>query len=201
VEPIWSGYKAYLYDRSLGDWYSITTQWRVVAVNNSDRPLSIVSYQISGSEIGYPKFGKGLYGKAGRVAIFPLDLGPGESITFSLHVGLWIDQKVFELFKKSELLPIEEFREKLVQSYGIDFFGNDMTKRYMYLPGGRAILYPKNGFEDRTIEIQFVTARRNAFIGTGGWYDYEAIKKQDIVEDRDEIFFKLSKLKGRMPNE
>lgn len=204
VEPIWNGYNAVLSDRSAPGWYSMATQWRVVAVNTSDRPLSIISYQISGDKIGYPISEKGLYDKEGKMVILPLDIRPGESITLSLYVKLWIDQKVFEFAesepKKSEPLPIEELRESLLQTYGIDFFGNDITKGVMHLSRGRGIPYPDKGFEDRKINIRFVTARRNTFIGTGGWYDYEAIDKQDIGEDFLHVMIKLSDIKHKISN-
>jgi hypothetical protein len=195
VEPIWRGYKASVYDRSSQNWYSITTQWRVVVVNTSDRPISISSYHTSNNNISLEN---GLYDKGGKVAILPLDLGPGNSATFYLYAKLWIDQRVFELFNKSETLPVEELNERLLQTYGIDFFGNDMTQRVLYLSHGKAIPYPLNGFKDGKIEIQFATARRNTFTGTGSWYDYEAINKQDIGENRAEMVVKLIKLRNKM---
>ena len=154
--------------------------------------------------IGYPLLEKGLYDKEGEMPTLPLVVAPGESIAFSLHVGLWIDQRVYDYsvsqFGKPEPMLIEKLREKLLLSHGIDFFGNDMTQRYMYLLRGKAILYPEKGFEDRKIEIQFVTARQNTFIGYGGWYDYEAIKKQNVGEDRFKVMSKMHRLKERMPN-
>lgn len=204
VEPIWNGYSAVLSDRSVPGWYSMATQWRVVAVNTSDRPLSIISYQISGNEIGYPISEKGLYDKEGKMVILPLDIRPGESITFSLHVKLWIDQRVFEFaeseLKKSEPLPIEELRERLLQAYGIDFFGNDITQRVIHLSRGRGIPYPDKGFEDRKIKIRFVTARQNTFLGTGGWYAYEAIDKQDIGEDFLDVEGELWNIREKLSN-
>lgn len=206
IHPIWRGYESAI-KPSFAGWFTLTTYWKVLLANTSDRTISIVSYEVGElfdkDLIGNMEMDQGLVSLENIPINLPINLEPGQSLSIKAKVGLRVHHQMYEFVMKelgaNQKFHIEELTQKLLRKRGIDFYNNDLTQHYMYLGyHDKVVPFPRDNAEQQYIALKGKTSRGSIYSSTSSWYEREALlTTPDIGMDR----FDLERLRLNMPNE
>jgi hypothetical protein len=160
-------YKTEIIQQNISSYPAILPTWyECILVNNGDRPVNIVDYelqQVSGSIISYSGMNMGLFDKSGKQIEYPLTLKPHDSCAFHLKVGLLISPKAFEILKRNFTFENKTSMyniNSLLAKNGTDLYGN--SAEYIGEDNANGISISANRSE-QIFSLTFITSDHKSF--------------------------------------
>jgi len=156
--------------------YSVVVpmRWDLVVANNGQRNVSIVRYELKHfTEKGSDQFtglDRGLYLANGSPTDFPLLIPAGDTVKFTVEIGVPIDSKAGELIANYQGPPFRSLREAVyyLAKNHLDFFGNEVDP---VLSNGEVTgLSVKPRSKEPIFLLQLESARGGNFWDAMFWY-------------------------------
>lgn len=175
TSKITSDYKTEIIEQNISGYPAILPTWyRIVLINNGDRPINVIDYnlqQITGTITQYSNMDIGLFDRSGQQIEFPLNLKPQDSIAFNLRVGLLINPKAFKTIQNNSISKNETniyLINSLLAKNGMDLYGN--SAEYIGEDNAYSISVSPNRTE-QIFSITFITSNHKSFTSFFSWYN------------------------------
>jgi hypothetical protein len=148
----------------------VITPWKLTVSNVGQQRLSITSYEVSEgakpSHRFYTGLSNGMFDAGGKVVELPITFEPGESKTYSLSVGMLVDNEVHKALSAAAD-PNTGWVVKpglALAASNLDLLGNTISYEQFESGAKLEVLTEKRG---QTFWYAATTGRSNVFYGSG----------------------------------
>ncbi|WP_373034006.1 hypothetical protein [Sulfurovum sp.] len=153
----------------------INTTWELVITNTSDRTIAILKNQLymleKSTKSEYTGLNQGIYTLTGEKADFPINIEPGKSVKYYVHIGYEITKKSFDYFNNkfdiSNNMSMMSLKKAMCQR-GKDV--KDNTIECINHGTSWSLNILSSPTKDNYYIFNVNTARDNSFHTVGFWY-------------------------------
>jgi hypothetical protein len=160
-----------------GDTGELLVRWSGTAANDGAVPVALLEHRLEetdGKVEYYTGMDGGLFSSSGTPLQFPLNLSPGQAVSFVLETEVLLPKETYQKIASKGLEGRRISTKKLMLSLGdegVDFWGNDVkVKRY----DKRSFTYEGPSLSDQmrnpAFSLAFTSARGNSVYTQFSYY-------------------------------